>query len=239
MSSRADLRTARITILTSVAGTYFQIQIVARTHRARPPELEDGDRRAAVRRVRATAPARWVPRIWQGSAPRWPVPRSIIPQLQQQEVEALGALAVLVGQPPEGFTVETLPLDRMTEPAIAAGLPASLLQRRPDLVAGGINLQRRMRIWRPPCALVSSLSSAPAAALANPAVPGGGHYAGRRGLFADGGRRSGTDRVRQRAPARRDPRSGRPRGGTCWANYRVPFFPRSRTSRSRSPKSTI
>jgi multidrug efflux system outer membrane protein len=45
---------------------------------------------------------------------------------------ALHALAVLVGQNPEGFSVDAKPLETEV-PAVPAGLPSELLERRPDI----------------------------------------------------------------------------------------------------------
>jgi multidrug efflux system outer membrane protein len=45
---------------------------------------------------------------------------------------ALHALAVLVGQNPEGFSVDAKPLDAQV-PAVPVGLPSELLERRPDI----------------------------------------------------------------------------------------------------------
>jgi len=42
------------------------------------------------------------------------------------------ALAVLVGQPPEGFAIETPPVGHQV-PAVPVGLPSDLLERRPDV----------------------------------------------------------------------------------------------------------
>jgi outer membrane protein, multidrug efflux system len=44
------------------------------------------------------------------------------------------ALAVLVGQNPEGFTVAAAPLDSLA-PGVPTGLPSDLLERRPDIAA--------------------------------------------------------------------------------------------------------
>jgi NodT family efflux transporter outer membrane factor (OMF) lipoprotein len=49
------------------------------------------------------------------------------------------AIAVLIGQPPSGFCLASLPLDH-TPPAVPTGLPSDLLERRPD-IAGS---ERRM-----------------------------------------------------------------------------------------------
>jgi multidrug efflux system outer membrane protein len=52
--------------------------------------------------------------------------------LQQSRAELEHALAVLVGDPPEGFTLAEDPLD-MSPPHIPAGVPSDLLERRPDV----------------------------------------------------------------------------------------------------------
>ncbi|MRV70170.1 efflux transporter outer membrane subunit [Duganella sp. FT92W] len=56
--------------------------------------------------------------------------------LQRQRVTTEHALAVLLGQPAANFTAGVSPLqDSMLLPSIPAGLPSSLLERRPDIVA--------------------------------------------------------------------------------------------------------
>lgn len=59
--------------------------------------------------------------------------RAAIPPLEQQLREQMTALAVLLGRVPGGFAVAGQSLDPVKVPAVTAGLPASLLQRRPDL----------------------------------------------------------------------------------------------------------
>ncbi len=56
-----------------------------------------------------------------------------IPQLAQQEAATRTALAVLLGQPPQGFELQPATWADLQLPAIAAGQPAELLQRRPDI----------------------------------------------------------------------------------------------------------
>jgi multidrug efflux system outer membrane protein len=63
-----------------------------------------------------------------------------IPVLKEQEREALFALAILLGRPPEGFDVKAQTLDGMKSPPIAPGLPSTLLQRRPDVAQAEANL---------------------------------------------------------------------------------------------------
>jgi outer membrane protein TolC len=56
-----------------------------------------------------------------------------IPTLQQQLEADQSSLAILLGRAPGGTTVELAKLDALTLPAIAAGQPADLLGRRPDV----------------------------------------------------------------------------------------------------------
>ncbi|HEV7815985.1 MAG TPA: efflux transporter outer membrane subunit, partial [Janthinobacterium sp.] len=61
--------------------------------------------------------------------------------LQQQRTSNEHALAVLLGRPAASFTASVNPLDDIASlPAIPAGMPSSLLERRPDVV----NAQRAM-----------------------------------------------------------------------------------------------
>ncbi|WP_166646458.1 efflux transporter outer membrane subunit [Zavarzinia compransoris] len=66
--------------------------------------------------------------------------RASIPPLEQQLREQATALAVLLGRVPGGFEVAGQSLDPVKVPGVAAGLPASLLQRRPDLKAAETRL---------------------------------------------------------------------------------------------------
>jgi NodT family efflux transporter outer membrane factor (OMF) lipoprotein len=56
-----------------------------------------------------------------------------IPVLEEQELEARVALAVLLGQAPETFEVRTSSLEDVRPPLVSPGLPSDLLLRRPDV----------------------------------------------------------------------------------------------------------
>lgn len=56
-----------------------------------------------------------------------------IPSLEDQLNANRHALAILLGRPPEGFTIATKPTAALTLPVIAAGQPSQLLERRPDI----------------------------------------------------------------------------------------------------------
>ena len=56
-------------------------------------------------------------------------------QLQQQRAQLFHAMAVLAGQAPATFTLPAGDWNSTAVPAIPAGLPSDLLQRRPDIAA--------------------------------------------------------------------------------------------------------
>ncbi len=58
-----------------------------------------------------------------------------LPPLQLAERQILHALALLLGQLPEGFVVASMALEDLNLPAVEPGLPSSLLLRRPDLAS--------------------------------------------------------------------------------------------------------
>jgi outer membrane protein, multidrug efflux system len=63
-----------------------------------------------------------------------------LPQLQEQELEARVALAVLLGQTPESLEVKTPSLETIRIPLVNPGLPSDLLLRRPDVAQAEADL---------------------------------------------------------------------------------------------------
>lgn len=64
-----------------------------------------------------------------------------IPTLEDQLNANRHALAILLGRPPEGFTVATTTAAGVTLPVIATGQPSALLERRPDIRRAEAQLQ--------------------------------------------------------------------------------------------------
>ena len=91
-----------------------------------------------------------------------------LPVLEEQELEARVALAVLLGEPPQGFEVKTQNLDALHLPVVQAGLPSELLLRRPDVAEAEANL----------AAAHANLDAARAAFLPQFALTGNGGFAG-------------------------------------------------------------
>jgi NodT family efflux transporter outer membrane factor (OMF) lipoprotein len=63
-----------------------------------------------------------------------------LPQLEEQELEARVALAVLLGQTPETLEIKTPSLEAIHPPLVNPGLPSDLLLRRPDVAQAEANL---------------------------------------------------------------------------------------------------
>jgi outer membrane protein, multidrug efflux system len=63
-----------------------------------------------------------------------------LPVLEEQELEARLALAVLLGRPPEGFDVKAQNSEDIRLPDVAPGIPSQLLLRRPDVAEAEANL---------------------------------------------------------------------------------------------------
>ena len=123
VASRADRDTVALTALAGVANSYFQVLslrerlAVARSNVDAARKLMDVvDSRFKVGLSNPVEVA--TQRAALASA------ELTIPELEQFQEEAVASLAVLLGRPPEGFRVEGAPLESLTEPKVAAGLPS-------------------------------------------------------------------------------------------------------------------
>ena len=132
IASRYDQQTVALTVVSSVAGTYFQaLEFLDRIQVARQ-NLENGQKILHGLKLEQTA----------GTATGLDVAQqetavalldAAIPPLLQQFRQLVYALAVLVGKTPESIDVTSGSLTEISSPAIATGLPSQLLSRRPDV----------------------------------------------------------------------------------------------------------
>jgi NodT family efflux transporter outer membrane factor (OMF) lipoprotein len=169
-AGRAGLATVRITISNAVATSYFQVLSLRERIALARLNLEAAQGVLRFTEARYDAGSIGAAEL---AAQRAAVANAelIVPQLEQQEVEARGALALLVGHAPEGFTVTGDRLDALAEPPLAAGLPSELLRRRPDLIASEHNLNAAhadLVVAR--AAMFPSLSLTASGGIQNPAV---------------------------------------------------------------------
>ena len=168
--SRAQQDTLALTTLAGVANGYFQILALRERLTIARSNLDAAQRLVSVVQSRYEAgSASPVELATQSSASS--AAASVIPELQQQEGEARAALALLVGRVPEGFDIEYKPLDSLTEPAVAPGLPSDLLMRRPDVLVAETNLQSaHADLAAARAAMFPSMNLTAAAGLQNPAL---------------------------------------------------------------------
>ncbi|TWB45943.1 efflux transporter outer membrane subunit [Nitrospirillum pindoramense] len=140
-ASRYDLETVRLTVLSSVATSYFQgLELreqvrVAEDNLANAQATLDGLRRQADAGI-ATAldVAQQETTVSTLSAKA--------PPLRQQYRQSVHALAILLGQMPEAVDLaEGDTLAKLSLPAVTPGLPSELLARRPDVAQAEAQLR--------------------------------------------------------------------------------------------------
>ena len=132
IASHYDKETVALTVISSVATTYFQtLQFRDRLQVARG-NLANGEKVLHGLQLQQTAGiATGLDVAQQETAVA--LLRAAIPPLEQQFRQTVNALAVLVGKTPESIDVDTGTLNNLTFPQVVAGLPSQLLARRPDV----------------------------------------------------------------------------------------------------------
>jgi multidrug efflux system outer membrane protein len=131
-ASRFDRVTIELTVMTSVASTYFQavelhdrLAVAAANLASAQTTLKGLQLEQTVGTVTALDVAQQATTVAVLSA--------AIPPLQQQLLQTTDALAILVGKPPEEVSITSAKLADLSEPELAPGLPSELLARRPDI----------------------------------------------------------------------------------------------------------
>lgn len=134
VASRYDQQTVALTVVSSVATTYFQaLELRDRIEVARQ-NLENGQKVLDGLRLQETAGiATGLDVAQQETAVA--LLDAAIPPLLQQFRQTVNALAVLIGKTPESLDVDAGTLTSLTRPAVVEGLPSQLLARRPDVAA--------------------------------------------------------------------------------------------------------
>ena len=132
IASRYDQQTVALTVVRSVAGTYFQaLEFLDRIQVARQ-NLENGQKILhGLQLEQSAGTVTGLDVAEQETAVA--LLEAAIPPLLQQLRQSVYALAVLVGKTPESIDVTSGSLTEISIPAIAAGLPSQLLSRRPDV----------------------------------------------------------------------------------------------------------
>jgi NodT family efflux transporter outer membrane factor (OMF) lipoprotein len=134
-----DGDTVALTLTASVADTYFQLLSLHERLALAQKISADADRllKLVQTQVAAGVATELQVELQRNSAATF---AAVIPVLQQQSEQNAHLLAVLVGATPENFTLPAAGLNAIRIPQVRPDLPASILQRRPDIRAAEARL---------------------------------------------------------------------------------------------------
>ena len=139
LASRFDRETVELTAISSAATTYFDMLGAQDQLRIARENVENVSRVLTIIQQRlqvGTATALDVAEQQSLLAQQ----RASIPPLEQTIQQDRATLAVLVGHAPASITVAGGSLDRVSAPRVTPGLPAELLNQRPDIRFAEANL---------------------------------------------------------------------------------------------------
>jgi multidrug efflux system outer membrane protein len=139
-ASRFDQQTVRLSVLASVATTYFQtLEVRDRLQYARD-DLKSAEGILKGLRTEQNIGTATALDVAQQATTVANLSASI-PPLVEQLGQAKDALAILTGQNPEALVLGEGTLTALSEPMIAPGLPSELLVRRPDVAEAEAQLK--------------------------------------------------------------------------------------------------
>ncbi|RQX80058.1 TolC family protein [Burkholderia anthina] len=142
-ATAADLEAARLSLIGTTAALYWQIGYLNRQIALGDANIAYAQRTLALVRSRHAAGA--VSGLDLAQAEQsLAAQRAAQTQLIQQRTENRHALAILFDRPPQQRVAEPSALPDAAPPEVAAGLPASLLGRRPDLRAAEFRLRESL-----------------------------------------------------------------------------------------------
>lgn len=199
LASRFDQGTVALTVITGVANTYFQALTYQDRLRSAEANLRDSEQTlAAIAGRRAAGTASDLDVAQQQTLVA--TERANVPALRSSYEQAVLALGILVGRPPESIHLQGTTLTALALPPVAPGLPAELLARRPDvayaeaqMVAAHANVRAARAAFFPTLALTGSggWQSTALGLLTGPGAAFGTLAAGLTAPIFDNGLRSG------------------------------------------------
>ena len=132
LATRYDQQTVALTVITSVANTWFTALADADRLAAAEKNLSDTNQTLAVLRARLNAGIATALDIAQQET-LVAQQQALIPNLRSNLQQQVIALGILTGVPPERLDLHPDTLFALHAPTIAPGLPSELLVRRPDV----------------------------------------------------------------------------------------------------------
>ena len=140
VATRFDQETVALTVVTSVANTYFQVLAAQDRLRVAERNLRDAERVLGAFRARLTVGTANALDVSQQEA-LVAGQRALIPNYRNNVEQQRIGLGLLTGLPPERLDVKGGSLEKLPVPLVAPGLPSELLARRPDVANAEAQLQ--------------------------------------------------------------------------------------------------
>ena len=137
--NRFDRDTVALTVVTSVANTWFTALGANDRVRVGEGNLAASEQVLAAFRARVDAGTATALDVSQQAALVAGI-RASLPALRSQRDQAVIGLGILTGVAPVAVTVVPVSLDTLSLPPLAPGLPVELLARRPDVAAAEAQL---------------------------------------------------------------------------------------------------
>lgn len=138
-ASQYDRETVELTVLTSVASTYFQVLELRDRLRIAHRNLGSAETILKDLKLQQAAGTSTALDVAQQETALETL-YAAIPPLKQQLHQTMDALAILIGRTPEGLHIVGDTLADLSQPVVRPGLPSSLLARRPDVAAAEAQL---------------------------------------------------------------------------------------------------
>lgn len=132
-ASAADLAAVRLSLQAQLAQTYFQLRVQDAEIDQLERAIASHERTLQLTRNQYAVGVVARANVVQAQA-RWQATQAQAHDARATRAQLEHAVAVLVGRAPAEFAVQAAPLE-LQAPPIPAGLPAQLLERRPDVAA--------------------------------------------------------------------------------------------------------
>ncbi len=132
VATRYDQETVALSVVSSVASTYFQLLSAQDRLRVAERNLRSAEQILGAYRARLTAGTANLLDVSQQEA-LVAGQRASLPALRNTIEQNRLALGILVGLPPERLDIKGGSLEELPLPMVAPGLPSGLLARRPDV----------------------------------------------------------------------------------------------------------
>ncbi|MGH8220644.1 MAG: efflux transporter outer membrane subunit [Steroidobacteraceae bacterium] len=131
-ASRYDRETVELSVLASIADTYFSVLELRDRARIAGDNLASAEQTLQGLQTDEEVGTTTALDVAQ-QATVVATLAAAIPPLEQQERQQTDALAILVGATPQSFNVSAATLEHVAAPPVTAGMPSELLARRPDV----------------------------------------------------------------------------------------------------------